>query len=68
MRHIYREHLFEHRLNLVRQSWKFYYLSHEGNAAIRILRTPKLDAAFIAESWSAFVEAEAKALHGEVTA
>lgn len=66
MRHIYREHLFEHRLNLVRQSWKFYYFFHEGNiSAIRILRTPELDTAFQTENWTVFVEAEAKALHGE---
>lgn len=69
MRHISREHLFENRLNLVRQSWKFYYIHHEKDMnCIRVLRTPELDAAFQSGNWDAFVEAEAKALHGEATA
>lgn len=69
MRYITRDHLFEHRLNLVQKSWKFYHIFHEGSRAdTRVPRTAALDVAFAAENWDAFVAAEAKALHGEVTA
>jgi hypothetical protein len=66
MRRIYRDHLFTNRLNLVRRGTRYFYIYHEKDEnPIRALRTPELDAAFRAEDWAVFVEAEVKALHGE---
>lgn len=68
--HIYRDHLFTNRLNLVLQNEdRTYSLFHEKSTRPVIVQaTAELDAAFIREDWDVFVAAEAKALQGEVTA
>lgn len=67
--HIYRDHLFTNRLNLVVQNENgTYSLFHEKTVPpVVVSSSISLDVAFIREDWDVFVRAEAQALHGEVT-
>jgi len=56
---IVRNHNFENRLNMVRKSRKYFYMTHEKSSVeTSVCITPEGEKAFDTEDWNYFVEME----------